>query len=301
MKILCVGSTAIDITLPVDGFIKENKKIKINKQIVSGGGFAYNVSSLLARWGNDTYIAAATGNDYYGHFIKEELIKEGVNTKYLYQDGNISTPSAYIISNKENASRTIVGVRDDNLKYKDIEKLDTNFDYLLLDGYDYELALDAISQNEEAKILVNADYVSENVIKLCRVADYVVASIDFAEEYTGKKIDLHDYKTLIEVYNDLKDAFKKAHLIITLGESGSFTYEDGYKLIPSIKIDNIKDSTGAGDIYVASFLYFIAQGDDLLIAMRKASIAGAISLEGLGVKNSLPSIEEVIKRFDENK
>lgn len=291
MKILCVGEASFNTLLPVNEFIKENKNIKINEEIVSGGGCAYTSSLLLARWGLDTYLASSLGNDYRGNYLKEELSKGKVNTKYVYQDNDNKTASSYIINSKLKETNTKITYRTNDLNYKEILKLDESFDYVLLDGYDLDAALDAIKQNEDAKIMLNANFKNENILKLARHADYIVASKDFAEEYTGKKIDLSDFKTLIEIYNEIKDAFKKANIVIVLDDNSSFTYQDGYKLIKGLN-DSDKKLSEAFNLYQGAFLYFIAKKEDILTAMRKAALASS---------TCMPSIVAVNQRFDDSK
>lgn len=291
MKILCVGEASFNITLPVDKFIKENNDLRIQEEIVSGGGCAYTSSLLLARWGIDTYLASSLGSDYRGNYLKEELSKGKVNTQYLYQDNDNKTASAYIIKNKLNGNNTIINYRSRDLKYKEILKLDDSFDYILLDGYDLDAALDALKQNEDAKIILNASLKSESTLKIARRAHFIVASKYFAEEYTGKKIDLADFKTLIEIYNEIKDAFKKANIVIVLDDNSSFTYEDGYKLIKGIE-EGVKKDAEAFNIYQGALLYFLAQGENLHSAMRKAGMASS---------SSNPQKADINQRFDEEK
>ena len=62
----------------------------------------------------------------------------------------------------------------------------------------------------------------------------------------------------------------------------------------SISVESI-DSTGAGDIYHGAFTHFIANGYDLLEAMKYSNIAGALSVMKIGSKNSMPNYEDVIK------
>ena len=66
-----------------------------------------------------------------------------------------------------------------------------------------------------------------------------------------------------------------------------------YHLVPSIKVKSI-DTTGAGDIYHAAFLYFISQGYDILLAMKYSNIAAALGVSCIGGRNSIPNISEVI-------
>lgn len=75
MKIMCIGQSAYDITLPLDHYPIENKKVRIQGKVECGGGSASNCAYLLAKWGMDVYFAGVVGNDYYGEKIKEEYNK----------------------------------------------------------------------------------------------------------------------------------------------------------------------------------------------------------------------------------
>ena len=67
-----------------------------------------------------------------------------------------------------------------------------------------------------------------------------------------------------------------------------------YKLIPSVKVTAL-DSTGAGDIFHGAFTYFVGMKYPLEEAIRRASIAGAISVTRIGSRKSIPSLEEVLE------
>ena len=63
--------------------------------------------------------------------------------------------------------------------------------------------------------------------------------------------------------------------------------DDGFKLVKSIKVESV-DSTGAGDIYHGAFTHFIANGYNVIDAMKYSNIAGALSVRKIGSKNSMP-------------
>ena len=134
MKILCIGNSAYDITVLVDKYPEENKKIRLEKNVVEcGGGSASNCAYLLSKWGIDTTIASIVGNDYYGKKIEDEYKSIKLNTKYL-EKTNLKTPTSYIIANISNGSRTILINRDKNIKFENIKKIDDEYDYILTDG-----------------------------------------------------------------------------------------------------------------------------------------------------------------------
>ena len=297
MKIICIGNAAYDVTLPVNHYPVENKKIRLDApRVECGGGSASNCAYLLAKWGMETYFAGAVGDDYYGNRIIEEFEKVGVNTKYIEKKKNVPTTSSFIIANTSIGSRTILTDKSKDMVMKKRE-IDDDFDVILLDGYERDFAVEVIKKNPNAIKIIDAGSLRENTVELAKMVDYVVCSNDFAMEFTKKKIDYTDMKTLIEIYDDLKKEFSQ-NVVITLEDKGCFTYDDGYKMVPSIKVKSV-DSTGAGDIYHGAFTYCIANGYDIITTMKMSNITGALSVTRVGGRFSIFTLEEVKAKYDE--
>ena len=293
MKILCVGQSAYDITIPTDGYPEENKKYKIKEVYECGGGSCNNSAYLLAKWHDEVYIASPIGKDDYGRKIKEELNSVGVNTKYIEELNGIPTTTSYIINNKLNGSRTIVTHRNSKLHFSYDFDIDLKPDIILLDGNDFEQSLNVIGKNKEAIKIIDAGNMKEGIVELAKRCDYVVCSNDFAREYTNINFDYKNMLKIHEVYDKLANDFP-GKVIITLEQLGSLTkINDEFKLVPSIQVESV-DSTGAGDIYHGAFTHFIAKGYDLLDVMRYSNIAGALSVMKIGSKNSMPNLEDVM-------
>lgn len=297
MKIMCVGQSAYDITLPLDHYPVENKKVRVDGKVECGGGSASNCAYLLAKWGMDTYFAGIIGNDHYGHEIIKEYEREGVNTKYLQVSDKFATTSSYIIANTSIGSRTILTSRNNDIKMEPVS-VEDHFDFLLFDGYEKDFCIDLIKMNPTAIKVLDAGSLKEATVELAYLVDYVVCSHDFAEDFSKVKIDYNDINTMIRAYTELKKAFQ-GKVIITLESYGCFTCIDGvYKIVPSIKA-NAVDSTGAGDIFHGAFVYSLANGFDLEKAMRFSNITGAVSVETIGSRLSIPELERVTKIYND--
>lgn len=297
MKIMCIGNAAYDVTLPIDHFPIENKKVRLEKgRVECGGGSASNCAYLLAKWGMETYFAGVVGDDYYGGKIIEEFERIGVNTKYLERKKGAPTTASFIIANTSTGTRTILS---DKYKKTTMTKreVDDKFDVILLDGYERDFAIEAIKKNPQAIKIIDAGSLRENTVELAHMVDYIVCSKDFAEEFTKKKVDYKDMKTLIEIYEDLKKEFTQK-IVITLEDKGCFTYDGGYKMVPSIKVTAV-DSTGAGDIYHGAFTYCVANNYDIVKTMKISNIAGALSVTKVGGRFSIFTLDEVNKKYDE--
>lgn len=296
MKILCIGHAAYDITLPVEYYPIENKKVRLKTpKVECGGGPSATAAYLLSKWGVDAYFAGVIGNDYYGMKIKDEFINIGVNTKYLEINNNFSTTSSYIIANKENGSRTIITNKDSNLKFNLVQKIDEEFAYILVDGDELELSRNTILKNKGKSItMIDAGKCDYNTVELAHFVDYLVCSNDFARDYTKLELDYDNLDSISLVYDKLYEEFKN-NIIITLESKGSFTKINGESvLVPSLKVKDV-DSTGAGDIYHGSLLYFLSSGYELTKAMRLANITSALSVLKIGGRYSIPLKEEVLE------
>ena len=295
MNIICIGQSTWDITLPVEGFPEENKKIKIwNKVTECGGGSSNNQAYLLGKWGLKPYLMSPIGNDMYGRRIISELERVNVNTRYFKKIDDIPTTTSYIITNTKKGTRTIITNKNEKMHYdkEDANKVRVKPDFIVMDGNSYEVCLELIKKNPDAVTILDAGNLKPGSKALLKHTDYVICSNDFAREYTG--IDFNYSKhDLIKVYDKLvKDC--KDKLIITLEKEGCFTKIDNeYRIIPSIKSVCI-DSNGAGDIFHGAFVYFLVNGYSYEEILIHSNITGALSVRKIGPKNSIPDLKEVL-------
>lgn len=292
MKVVCVGHSTYDITLPMEKFPEENVKHRIDHHIECGGGPASNGAYLLAKWGMDVSIASIVGNDYYGDRVVEDFKNIGADITFLEKHSNHETSSSFIIANMSNGSRTII-----TSKKNPIRKLDNDVlipaDVILVDGEHPETAIQVLDNNPNAISVLDAGRLNDDTRAIGKKVKYLVCSKDFAENFSGQKIDNNNVEQLIGIYNELFSYFN-TNIIITLEADGSFSKIDGeYKIIPSVKVKAL-DSTGAGDIFHGAFTYFISNGYSLYESIRYASITGAISVTRIGSRFSIPELDEVL-------
>lgn len=292
MKVVCVGHSTFDTTLPMKEYPTENIKYRLDHHIECGGGPASNGAYLLAKWGMDTSIASVVGDDYYGDCVIKDFQKVGADITYLEKMPDHMTTSSYIIANMSNGSRTILSSKDEAVR-KLSRDVDIMADVILIDGEHPETAHEVLDRNPNAISVIDAGRFNEDTVALGKKVTYLVCSKDFAEEFANKKIDVNDISSIDIVYRELKDYFKNT-VVITLEATGSYTEIDGEaQIIPSISVKAL-DSTGAGDIFHGAFTYFIANGYSLLDTIKFSSITSAISVTRIGSRFSIPLLDEVI-------
>lgn len=299
MKVLCIGHASYDISMPVDGFPEENKKYRLKEKIECPGGPALTAALLLGTWDVEVYYTGVIGNDFYGNAIIEELKRRNVHTDYVIRTDNLETTKTFILINKNNASRTLFNVVP-NIRISKPYEYNFAPDVILMDGEHISLAIDAIKKYPNAIKIIDAGKVSEEVIKLCEVSDYIVCSKEFAELVTMERIEYAKPDTLKLVLNKLATKFK-GQIVITQEEKGClYKIGDKIKMMSGIKVF-AKDTTGAGDIFHGAFTYGLTKGLPLEKCLKIANIAAGISCKKVGSSNSIPEVEEVYKIYEKNR
>ena len=290
-SIFCIGQSAYDITIPLDGAICENQKYRVTHKEECGGGPAFNAAYLCAMWGEKVELISRIGNDTYGKRLLEIAAQAGIGTNYLIKDDEIETPHSYIFSNQENGSRTLFNFPGEK---KDIEYTypDEEVSVILSDGHEPKISVEAIHHYKSAISIVDAGTCRESTMQVAKEVDYLVCSEDFARQYTGKAIDLNDPKKACEIFEEVEKINHK-HAVVTLGEKGLLYRRDGkITLMPAFKVKAV-DTNGAGDIFHGAFAYAIKQQLDFYDVLKISSMASAISVETLGAQSSIPQLTKV--------
>lgn len=297
--ILCIGHAAYDITLPIDNFVNENEKYRIDSRIECGGGPASNAAYLLSKWGMNTYFMGIVGNDTYGRKIVDEFKSVNTNLDYLKIDNKNGTNVSYIINNKQNGSRTIIS-HINKTSLLNITDVNINPDVILMDGHELETSINMIKKFPNAITILDAGNTNPANIELGKMVKYLVTSKNFAENFTKFKIDLTKSETVYQVYKRLEEVFK-TNIIITLEDKGCL-YKEGttLKVMPSFNL-KAKDTTGAGDIFHGAFAYAICNGYSLEETLKISNIAGALSILKIGSRQSVPPLNTVLKIYEKNK
>lgn len=297
MKILCIGHSSWDMTVPVDDYPIENTKYRFSEKYSAGGGPASNAAYLLGKWGMETVIATTIGSDDFGTKIKKEFQDIKVNTEYIETNYEKETSFSFILINKKNGSRTVFNVATEHPALK---KLNYDFtpDIIFTDGHDYGATQNAISKYQNAISVIDAGRITPELLELCKYIKYIVCSKGFAETVTGMKFDFNNPQSLVNIYTKLQNKYPNSNLTITLEEHGClYTSGNEIKIMPGLKLTPV-DTTGAGDIFHGAFTYGLANGFDMDKIVTFANIAAGLSVTKMGSRLSIPSLSEVMDYYN---
>lgn len=83
-------------------------------------------------------------------------------------------------------------------------------------------------------------------------------------------------------------------VVVKCGEKGAIVHSGGRTIIqPIFKIEDVKDTIGAGDAFDAGIIYACIKGMELAEAVRFASAVAALTVKGVGGTQTAPSVEDV--------
>jgi len=293
--VVVIGSLNYDIILKQERMPEKGETLFGDDLIQGGGGKGANQAASCARLGLKTTMIGNVGDDLFGNFLKTTLKNSGVDVSYIQQTGSSGLGLVHIMPDGDYYSTIIKGANY-TLEEADIDHLAdviNSADFLLfqqeIPHKIMEHTLNILSNKNTVVILNNAP--------AKKVANHILNKINFLivnETEAAFMVDLpvHDENSAIKAGKILLPQIHDG-IIITLGEKGSImvTKKEILKSLP-IQVDAI-DATGAGDSYIAAFVYGLAHNMTFTACMSFASKVSALTVTKYGGQNSFPSIVEV--------
>lgn len=299
MKVLCIGQITYDYTMPIDGFPIEGLKYDIVEKTENSSGGACNSAYLLAKWKEDVVLSAAVGGDELGTKIRRDLDDIGINSGHIEVVFESKTPISFVLVNKNTGNMTTFAINSNAPHLKKYE-YDFSPEVILMDGYEYAASIAVCNRFPNAVSILDASENTKEISELCKYAKYIIASQKFAESFAGAQMDFNNPTTLLDVYKKVALKYPNSNLIITLGQHGAIYLDDNQiKVMPGLKVEEVVDANGAGDIFRAAFAAGISRGYEMEKIMRISNIAAGLSIKKNGIKDSMPLFSDVVKYYED--
>ena len=278
MKILGIGNAIVDVLCKVDDdFLVKNSLTKstmklidedefktllslINiEETVSGGSVANSIVGL-SQIGNDVGFIGKVSDDNLGQKYEDGLKKEKVNYLYNKKKEPIPTGSCLILitPDSERTMCTYLGTAG-KINDQDIdESIIKNSEITFLEGYLWD---EGEPKKAFEKAIANSNKVAMSLSDLFCVErhklqflELVKNKLDIVFANEQEILSLIDGKSFEDVISFSKH-FKK-DIIITRGEKGAvaINFNEVFEC-QAKKGLNIKDLTGAGDLFAAGYLH----------------------------------------------
>jgi sugar/nucleoside kinase (ribokinase family) len=285
---------------PVSKQIFDNDITLISPVEMTPGGDAMNQAVTAAALSNKTVLLGTVGYDMFGQFAIETAHKQGVIVDYIKKA--VSPTAMGIMLIQEDGQRNICASRGaiETLVLEDIDMhviensaivcIGSLFGLKNLDGK--KGVFEILKRAKECGAITAADILHDNYhigfesIRECFCyLDYFFPSYGEAFAISGEK----DVRSQAAFFRNAGCV----SVVIKLGAEGCFiSSPDFEKMIPPCPGEP-KDTSGAGDNFVAGFLTGLVQGIGIKNSARLGNAVAAISIQYFGSSGAIKSLNQV--------
>ena len=298
-KITVLGSFVVDLMsktphLPVRGETVFGGPFKLGP-----GGKGSNQGVAASKAGADVTMITKLGRDVFAEVALKSFISAGMKTDYVYQDEKYETGAALIMVEEGTAENEIVVsvgacnyiTREDiDAAGEDIKKsgilltqLETNIDAVLY-------AVDLASRHG-VRVILNPAPVRKIPDELYRKIDILTPNETEAQLLSG--IEVKTVDDAAEAAGVFLNKGVKS-VIVTLGRNGVYVKSSEFEgHIPAFGVDNVIDTTGAGDAFNGGLATALAEGRDIKSAAIFGNAVAAISVTRIGTAPAMPYRYEI--------
>ena len=307
MKILGIGNAIVDVLCKVtDDFLTQNSLTKSTMKLVdekefnnlissvkieetiSGGSVANSIVGL-SQLGNKVGFIGKVSDDELGKKYEEGLNKENVNYLYNKKKESIPTGSCLILitPDSERTMCTFLGtagkINENDVSTADVQKSELIF----LEGYlwdegDPKKAFDkAIKGAKKTAMSLSDLFCVERHKKY--FFDLVKNKLDIIFANEQEILSLIDTNSFDQVISFCKEINK--NVVITRGEKGAISIKQNEVIECEAKKDlNIKDLTGAGDLFAAGYLHGVVNKLSTKESLEKGTELSSKIIQKIGAR-----------------
>ena len=262
-------------------------------KIISGGSAANTIAGLASFGGKGSFIGKVKA-DELGKLYRHDLTSLGVSFDTLAATEGAATARSFIMvtPDGERTMNTYLGACQ-GLSVADVDaKAVENADIIYLEGYlwDPPAAKDAFRKASEiahkagGRVAITlsdsfcVDRYRDEFLGLIRNR---MVDIVFANEHELKSLyQTGDFETALA-------ALRSENILaaVTRSEQGALAVTpDGIVVEPVFPVERVVDSTGAGDLFAAGFLFGLTSGREVRDSLRLGALAAAEIISHVGAR-----------------
>ncbi len=304
-KIVCMGESLIDM-IPMNG--------EGEKYLAKAGGAPANVCACISRLGGAGYYLGKIGTDGFSDLIYDKMQRGGVQLDLLLRDGRYKTAIALVTLKNGDREFSFYRHETADLMLDENEIRADMFDGCaalhfcsvgLVESPSKYAHVKAIKLAREKGAKISFDvnlrlglYESPAICK-----ETVLSFLPYADilKVTDEELlflsDEKDERAGVEKLFALSGA---KILFLTKGKYGAAVYDNGLSSISEDAADvAVVDTTGAGDCFIGSMLYNIAENgyfenaDEYADYLHFATVACGRVIGKKGAMEAMPSLREV--------
>ncbi len=261
----------------VEQDISDKLTREINLIKKSSGGSVANTLVGISLLGTPTLFCGKVKNDDLGNDFKEDMEKSG--TKFLCNQSETGLPTArclvFVTPDGERTMQTFLGAST-TLDEGDVsESFFEEVRFLLIEGYLWSsesarrAIFKAIEISKKYNIKIIFSLSNHNLVKMFK-NDFLKFITDHVDILIGNEMEFFEIFSSKEekiISNKVSDSLEIC--IMTKSKNGVTIFKDKKTFnIEAYKVDNVVDSTGAGDMFAAGFISKLSYEDNVVDAAK---------------------------------
>lgn len=284
-----VGLNAIDTLIPLAHFPARGSKTEYTNASIMPGGQTATTVIACQTWGLKTRYVGKLGDDEPSRLHRQEFARTRVDARLITVPDAASPQSLILVD--EDGERTVLCRRDERLLLQPADLDRTwivNARALHVDGFETAAATQGARWARSAGIPVIADLdeIYAGIEDLIANVDYLIVSRDFPSRMTGER-------RLERALRAIKSQFGCALTAATLGAGGVLAWDGKqFHSRPAYRVE-VTDTTGAGDIFHAGFIYGLLQNWPLDRQLDFACAAAALNCICKGARGGIGTVAAI--------
>jgi sugar/nucleoside kinase (ribokinase family) len=282
------GAVKGGMTLVEKDYIERALEMSSGSAVIVPGGSACNTVVGVGKLGGAARFVGKCGNGHMGKLIENDLRKQNVEPA-LFQSGSPTGRVLSIITpDAQRTMFTYLGASAETRPEEISAKCFAGAAVVHVEGYllfNPDLIQASLTAAKKAGAKVSLDLASFTVVEESKelleqlvetYVDILIANEDEAAAFTGHSDEHLALETLSK---------KASMAVLKVGPRGSYVSHAGSNItIKSMGDGNALDTTGAGDLWAAGFLYGLVKGYPLEKCGRLGSACGYEVCQVIGTK-----------------
>ncbi|MFX1388912.1 MAG: carbohydrate kinase family protein [Promethearchaeota archaeon] len=306
LDVICIGAALIDMVAKVERYPLDDDEVFVSELKLFSGGAAANTAFICGKLGlKVSFIGKLGSNDEFGKKLIRDFKSVSVDTSLIKYSKRLHTGSSFIALNP-NGERRIYAYSGaaNELSNEDIiqnEIIKSKVIYLSsLKNLEPLKKASKIARNNKIFVILNPGMLIieqgfNNLKEIFSNTDILIISKrEFLSLYNLSEKDLNSQ--LIMEKSQFFFNLGIQIVIVTLGKDGAFVLNRQMsEIIRPIEIDQVIDTTGAGDAFSAGFIYGFINNislnlREIISDVKVGNYLAGKCIQKLGARNGIPDI-----------
>lgn len=290
VDVVGIGQSSLDHVCLVDGLPRFAGKAPILDYTRLPGGQIATALLACTRLGLRSAFLGSVGDDDAGERALAPLRRAGVDVSGVRVVAGAPSQLAVILLDRTSGERTVLWHRDPrlSLRLQDLSRSAIERARALhLDGGDPDAGVWAAKIAHEAglPVILDADTPSAGTAELLAHVDFPIVSHGFAESFFGTS---NPREALVGLAG-----YGARLAVVTLGELGALARHGNQEIESAAYRVPVTDTTGAGDVFHAAFIWALLDGRGAAECLRAANAAAGMNCRAVGAQGGLPTRPEL--------